>query len=181
MTNAIGKITIILICLAFSCHGQQPSHWQFSDDFLQKLENNTSLYHNTIQPIFASDWAQDDSALPQAYLIAQETHETDEQPIPTPQSLLSTANAYQLIDSVTIGYTFINIYGAYQTLHSTHQSSSIMSLMLGKHITFFMSCLETTCKALLYKTVAQCIVLCAEGNIIDLVSGGLQKVAHFVF
>lgn len=176
MTNAIHKITTALIFLVFSCQGQHLL--QFSDEFL-KMINHAPLHHNTIQPIYASNWPLNNNALPRACPIKPGTlNKTDPQPAPSPSSI-SSANAYRLINCATMGYALINIYNSYQNLHSTG-SSCITALMLGRYITFLTDCIETTCKALLYKTVAQCIVFCAEGNIIDLMRYGLQKVTHSV-
>jgi len=93
---------------------------------------------------------------------------------------LSAKNANKVVNITAVAYALISMYKAHEKLYLTPTGAPI-NPGITHYYTFLKDCLQSGCKALAYKTVAQLIILCADGNILDLIGYGLQKVGHLVF
>jgi len=153
------------------------SPWQFSADFLEQ---------------------QDEKPQPHSWLTLEHPKQETLPSAPKQASWFTVNNAHKIINIATLMYACIKIYKRYQQIDATTPPSEgeymlmkkLKQLMLyvcpqfiqtiGSHGVFFIDSVEIIFKALIYKTLAQLVVLCGSGNIFDLIGYGLQKAAHLV-
>lgn len=171
----IKKGICIVLTIFFHQYGcaQNTAHgsWRFSPEFLacyqqQKTENISTI----------------NSAHHEAYIT---TNATQEKALTTPSILFSYENAQHLINIAAIIFAAIKIYQRYETINitpsanndNTSWSLSLKNIMpsilpsILYNISIYGSFLTDSTKivfqALVYKTIAKLLLLCAHGDITD--------------
>lgn len=177
-------LSCALLLISIGCYAQDVHFWQFSDDFLQLHEQNVVAAHSNgrpKEPTYVSDWHTEPPHVPQKQTALQDPPQEDIKKTDYSYRFTST-HAYRLINTATACYAIVNLYNAYALLCERQKSAGMLSHIQtpGNYINFMIQCMEISCTALVYKTIAQCIVLCADGNLFDFLRGGLQKVSHLV-
>lgn len=189
MIQTLKKIGIICAVMPFNCHAQtHKSPWQFSDDFV-KNNVETSTKNNDPQDACPSWLNNPDVTTIELFQECQSKQVS--------YPWLTTENAHKLINIATLVYVCTKIYNRYHEIYSlpiTQNSSEMMGTLkkilasmcpqfmqtIGSHGSFLIDSLEIAIKGLIYKTVAQLIVLCSTSNIVDFIGYGLQKTTHLV-
>jgi len=190
MSLQFKKLGLVYLIITFNCHGNiYKTPWQFSDDFVKNNAVTETENKESTHPLHT--WMYNTDCATVDFL---------QEPMPNqPQSKpwLTVENAHKVINIATLTYVCIKIYNRYHEVYTlpVAQNSSLMVGTLkqivnsicpqfiqtiGTHGCFLIDSVEIAFKGLIYKTVAQLIVLCGSGNIVDFMACGLQKAAHLV-
>lgn len=159
----------ILACNSSCYETVNKAHWQFSADFLAQHGPKNAPYGTVYQP---------------AHVPLHLPHTA-----PQESSLLSYENAQRMINIATIIFATIKIYERYQAIGvaPVHDQSWTLALTswcpamlhsVGMYGNFLIDSTTIVFEALIYKAIAKLLLLCAHGDISDLIGsiadGGLH-------
>lgn len=158
---------ILLVILTYSIYDANATknHWQFSPDFLAQHVPKKTTYNTVYQP---------------AHVPLYPSHTVPQEP-----SLFSYENAQRMINIATIIFATIKIYERYQTIGvaTVHDQSWTLALTswcpamlhsFGVYGNFLIDSTTIVFEALIYKAIAKLLLLCAHGDISDLIG----SIAH---
>lgn len=196
-------LSIIWIISPSNSRASQESSrtWQFSSTFLQNQKPNTpsnspsSELKPTIPSSPPSHHVQNVIPINSPYPYIPSIAHTHQPPNPPP-SLFTYENAYTALNVATMSYVAYEIYRLYTAMINpsqaikTDESSFIIKAFkeillflcpqflqnIGRIGLFFIDSFAIVVQALLYKTIAKLIILCGQGDIVDLL--GLRKIHH---
>lgn len=157
----------------YSCHASEPKpNWQFASAFLAQHQPKKTFYKSTYPPKQSNQCTKTQS-----------------------RSLFSLENTQRVISIATIIFATIKIYERYQTIGAPWQHDQSWTLAVKQYLVswcpsvlhsigiygaFLVDSTAIVFQALIYKTIAQLLLLCAYGDITDVISSLAQGGAYTV-